>query len=401
MLSGCPPPPVPRPVPPVTPPRAPSISQPKLSFGVIPNPLVPAALLTLRGEYAQLLFHINLRNSGTVPLTLRQLELIHRRSGKVLWRTVLDQTLLAERLRPAPWVVMRDRQSIAAAHRLWSRPPRPLGNTLIPPGETVSLVDLHVLVRPNELPDQLLCVAHLDRGQQQRTVPVRVYRQTTRLRLPIRGRWWVLAGHRFDEYHGQSLVNSQNFAYDFGVLGKNLTTFSGTGRRNGDYGCHDRPVLAAALGTVVEVHDGVAENKRVGRRPDWRQVQLWPRDIAGNFVVVRHADREYSAYLHLRPNIPVKVGQQVSAGAELGRCGNSGNSSEPHLHFQLQDGPDPLKARGRPARFSNFMFNFGRLWIEVGNEEDAPLPSWVAVQPTTPATADHPPSVPLSRWLSR
>ncbi|MFD6414525.1 M23 family metallopeptidase, partial [Nocardia asteroides] len=52
-------------------------------------------------------------------------------------------------------------------------------------------------------------------------------------------------------------------------------------------------------------------------------------------------------YAHVRRgSLAVREGDRVTAGQVLGRCGNSGNSTEPHVHFQLMDGPDPDTARG-------------------------------------------------------
>jgi murein DD-endopeptidase MepM/ murein hydrolase activator NlpD len=54
-------------------------------------------------------------------------------------------------------------------------------------------------------------------------------------------------------------------------------------------------------------------------------------------------------YVNLqRGSLTVREGDRVHAGQPIARCGNSGNSSEPHLHFQLMDGPDPDAARGVP-----------------------------------------------------
>jgi len=68
--------------------------------------------------------------------------------------------------------------------------------------------------------------------------------------------------------------------------------------------------------------------------------ELNPYFATGNLVVLRHAGEVYSAYAHLVPgSLKVKVGDRVRRGQVLGACGNSGNSSEPHLHVQVQDGP--------------------------------------------------------------
>jgi len=72
----------------------------------------------------------------------------------------------------------------------------------------------------------------------------------------------------------------------------------------------------------------------------------------GNGVVIDHGNGEFSLIAHLQPKTQhFKVGDKVKAGDVLGKCGNSGNTSEPHLHYHLQDGPDITTAEGLPAVF--------------------------------------------------
>ena len=74
--------------------------------------------------------------------------------------------------------------------------------------------------------------------------------------------------------------------------------------------------------------------------------------IAGNYVMMDHGNEEYSLYAHLKPgSVLVRVGQSVGAGEPIGRLGSSGNSTEPHLHFQLCDRPTPLQCAGIPIAF--------------------------------------------------
>ncbi|MFI8338860.1 transglycosylase family protein [Streptomyces sp. NPDC085639] len=68
----------------------------------------------------------------------------------------------------------------------------------------------------------------------------------------------------------------------------------------------------------------------------------------GYQVVIRHTDGRYSQYAHLSA-LGVKAGQQVSGGQRIGRSGSTGNTTGPHLHFEMRTGPgygsdiDPLK----------------------------------------------------------
>ncbi len=76
--------------------------------------------------------------------------------------------------------------------------------------------------------------------------------------------------------------------------------------------------------------------------------------LAGNYVVIDHGLGEWGFYAHLAEgSITVRTGDTVEAGQIVGRVGNTGNSEEPHLHFQLMDGPDFLSANGLPVRFSD------------------------------------------------
>jgi murein DD-endopeptidase MepM/ murein hydrolase activator NlpD len=75
---------------------------------------------------------------------------------------------------------------------------------------------------------------------------------------------------------------------------------------------------------------------------------------AGNYIVLEHNAGEYSFYAHLMPgSLRVYGGEPVKRGQPLARLGHSGNSTEPHLHFHVIDGPDPLLSAGIPVRFRN------------------------------------------------
>ena len=111
------------------------------------------------------------------------------------------------------------------------------------------------------------------------------------------------------------------------------------------------PILAAADGEVVAARDAHRDHPAPGSGAiDWRA-----RDIRGNFVVIRHAAREYSVLAHLlRGSVSVRPGDRVCRGQVIGRCGNSGHSTEPHLHFHVQDHPNFYLAVGRPVHFARF-----------------------------------------------
>ncbi|MFE9245617.1 peptidoglycan DD-metalloendopeptidase family protein [Nocardiopsis sp. NPDC006938] len=132
-------------------------------------------------------------------------------------------------------------------------------------------------------------------------------------------------------------------------------------RPDDGYPAFDQPLFAVADATVARVDD---------RQRDHRSRDTWPgllylfaesivrsvggaRRVVGNHVVLDLGDGVYAAYAHLRKgSAEVRVGDRVTTGQPIGRCGNSGNSSEPHLHFQLMDHPNPGRAAGVPFRWT-------------------------------------------------
>jgi murein DD-endopeptidase MepM/ murein hydrolase activator NlpD len=80
------------------------------------------------------------------------------------------------------------------------------------------------------------------------------------------------------------------------------------------------------------------------------------KNPAGNYVLLDHGDGEYSLLAHLIPgSLAVKPADRVVAGQLLGRCGNSGHSSEPHLHYHLQTSAKVGDGDGLPAQFHGYL----------------------------------------------
>ena len=76
--------------------------------------------------------------------------------------------------------------------------------------------------------------------------------------------------------------------------------------------------------------------------------------LAGNHVIIRVRD-VFVAIAHLRAgSLQVAVGDDVTTGQPLAECGNSGNSTEPHVHLQVMDSEDLSVARGVPMAFRNY-----------------------------------------------
>lgn len=183
-------------------------------------------------------------------------------------------------------------------------------------------------------------------------------------RLPLKGTWYVGAGATPHSHH--RWVVTQEFAFDLLRTGADGKTHRGNATRRADYLAYGEPVFAAGPGKVVAAVGDEAETDDDLIRPGESMEKYFERvkktqglrlargvrGVVGNHIVIEHADGEHSVYAHLKPgSLKVKVGARVAAGRPIAAVGTSGNSTEPHLHFHVADGPDPMRAAGIPVRF--------------------------------------------------
>jgi murein DD-endopeptidase MepM/ murein hydrolase activator NlpD len=168
-------------------------------------------------------------------------------------------------------------------------------------------------------------------------------RNAVKLRLPFRGRWEVFWGGATREQNAHHDVANQRHAFDFVGLHPDGQRYRGEGTRNEDWAAYGREVIAPARGQVTDVIEGVRDN---------RPGSMNPYAAVGNTVILRLSESEYAVFAHLKPgSVRVKTGATVERGAVLGLCGNSGNSSEPHLHFHLQQTPVLQDGQGIRCHF--------------------------------------------------
>lgn len=181
---------------------------------------------------------------------------------------------------------------------------------------------------------------------------------TVDLAYPFEGRWLTQnsPGSRVPS-HGTSLLAAA-FAIDFVPVDEAGRTAPVTLRsfvrpeppeRFPGFG---RPLLAPVDGTVAAVHDDAPDHHAFRGVPSIRYALTQRRRLAagwvalaGNHVMIETHDGTVVALCHLqRGSVRPRVGQRVAVGEVVGRCGNSGNSTEPHVHLQAMDGPDPSRA---------------------------------------------------------
>lgn len=175
------------------------------------------------------------------------------------------------------------------------------------------------------------------------------------LGLPMAGagRWLAGNGPSNESNHRRTILAvggnpylSQRFAIDWLKVDARNQSYQGDPLDNRSYYCYGAEVLAVADGTVIELRDGIPENVP---GLDSRAVEIEPDTVGGNSLGLDLGQGLYARYAHLIPgSLRVSLGQRVKRGQVLGRVGNSGNSTEPHLHFHLADQPNWLQSQGLP-----------------------------------------------------
>lgn len=150
---------------------------------------------------------------------------------------------------------------------------------------------------------------------------------------PFRNDWYVFWGGLNPLINYHYTVDEERYAYDIFQV-KDGYTYKGDPKKNESYYAFGQDILAAADGTIVTVVNDIADNE-----PGIENNEK--SEILGNRVIIDHGNNEFSYYAHLQKgSVNVKVGDKVKTGDLLGKCGNSGGSSEAHLHFQVSEGPD-------------------------------------------------------------
>ncbi|MFJ7953862.1 M23 family metallopeptidase [Lysinibacillus sp. NPDC096418] len=162
--------------------------------------------------------------------------------------------------------------------------------------------------------------------------------------MPIKDEWFVVWGgtNEFLNYH--YVHESQRYAYDL-IIMQDGKSYKDSINKNGNYYAFSQEILAPADGKVVKVLEGIEDNipgEMNSSQPE------------GNCVIIEHENNEYSMLAHLKQNsIVVKEGEVVKQGQLIGLCGNSGNSTEAHLHFQVMNSSDYSSGQSIRIRFLN------------------------------------------------
>lgn len=192
------------------------------------------------------------------------------------------------------------------------------------------------------------------------TAPITIGKGAVAISSPLHGNHWLAgngpsntSGHRraLIPIDGHAAI-AQRFAIDWVQLRDDGKTFQGDAKDNKNYLAYGNEAYAVADGVVTETKDGIPENVP---GVDSRAVPITLETVGGNHVILDIGGGQFAFYAHLQPgSLRVKLGDKVRRGQVIGLVGNSGNSTEPHLHFHIANSSSPLGAEGLPYSLTSF-----------------------------------------------
>jgi hypothetical protein len=222
---------------------------------------------------------------------------------------------------------------------------------------------------------------------------------------PLRGGRYIAADGCCDSVrHVRALLPldgglylAQRYAIDWEQLDEQNRIFVGDSRDPRSYHIYGNEVLAVADAEVARVVDGKVE-ATPGALPEGLPVQ----EADGNHVILALKNGAYVLYAHLQPgSIGVTEGQQVRRGDALGRVGNSGNSSAPHLHLHVMDRPSGLVANGLPYVHDSYeIIGIDKAGTaDFDRAEQAGVPATITrLEPPAPQREALPMDLSVVRW---
>ena len=145
---------------------------------------------------------------------------------------------------------------------------------------------------------------------------------------------------------------AQRFAIDWVEMYPDGKTYQGDALDNKNYRIYGHEIHSVADGTVTEIKDGIPQNVPNARE---MAVPITLETLGGNHVIVDIGGGRYAFYAHMQPgSVRVKVGDKVTRGQILGLVGNTGNSSEPHLHFHICNLNSEIACEGLPYALTSY-----------------------------------------------
>lgn len=291
---------------------------------------------------------------------------------------------------------------------------RPLGRASDKPSRTIAAAETAVFYvdlpfgTAHEVPQVLEDELVLSGGGHTFTVTQRPVRVRSAppiiIAAPLQGNGWFAGdapandtGHRRTIFYREGRPYlAQRFAIDW-LQGKldgkgHLSFFHDDPKKNANWYCWNAPIFAVSDGVVVGERTDLPEN--VPLEPP--AVPITQKTLGGNYIVIDIGFGRYAFYAHMRPHsATVKVGDRVRRGQIIGRLGNSGNSTAPHLHFHLTDAPEFIFADGEPYAFPTMkaaQSAFDPAKPEAGANLTSPFTTFTNAMPGNGAVVDFGPA---------
>ena len=169
------------------------------------------------------------------------------------------------------------------------------------------------------------------------------YQTKTELELPFENEMHIVWGGR-SVMQNQHFVNRhERYAMDI-LIGIDGRTHSGDGSKNEDYYCFGKRLNAPGDGKIIDLVNNIEDNQ-----------PGTVRNNSSNYIIIDHLNGEFSYMVHFKQHsIIVSIGDTVVKGQEVGKVGNSGNSTEPHLHYHMQTTSEGSTGLGLPTQFLNY-----------------------------------------------
>ena len=173
-------------------------------------------------------------------------------------------------------------------------------------------------------------------------------RNLTKLILPFKEEWFVYWGGTTEDVNYHVAEDTQKYAFDM-LMVKDGKSYEGDPLKNESYFVFGKDIIAPSNAAVVSVINGVYDNTPGELNPD---------QLTGNTIVLETANQEFLLFGHLKQgSIVVEKGQIVERGMKIAECGNSGNSTEPHLHLSLQSNERMENSKGVKLFFDEILVN--------------------------------------------
>jgi murein DD-endopeptidase MepM/ murein hydrolase activator NlpD len=320
---------------------------PSVEF-TVPKP--PTVALSDSGAF--LSYELHVTNLTPAAMYLRRVEVLDANGHSPVF-SLSDSALMRALSRVAPPTCRADQTNRPAVECL------PASERTQVPGGTRAYVYLWIPVDANRPPATLshrLTFRRTGPDSSEVTLEGTTIPVATDLAVisaPFHGEWAAFNGPSNSSGHRRLVLGldghtaiGQRFAIDFLQLDSSGSSHHGDPLKNESYYAYGTPLMAVADGLIAATKDSIPQNVPGANS---RAVPITMTTVGGNYVAIDIGHGRYALYAHLQPgSLRVRAGDRVKRGQVIALLGNSGNSTEPHVHFQVADGPTFLSSEGIP-----------------------------------------------------